>query len=332
MIKMIRKQYTDLSQDEIQKIEKINVEFGGLIFHETKFNQIVQETFNTELSYWIALSSTGTMIGFCPMHTEKRGFLKYSYSSPTHLSVPFGGWIFNSSMVTHDELIQGMKYGINESGIYFSSIQFPTDSFQQTKLPVKRLSTPIIDLSQTEEDIWNNSLKPSRRKRVRKSQKEGVVMKRYGAEGLEILLPCIKDLYQKINRPDKPDDYYRKVIDYYAPKNQACIIVAERDGEVLAGNIVIGNKFYMHLWAGAVRYNAPSIGLSEAIDWESIAWAKQNGFSYIDLCVIDEENLPQLAFYKLEITNHVVPFYHMVTSKLSFKIIAKLQKYLTPGK
>jgi hypothetical protein len=332
MTKIIRKRINDLTQVEIQSIFEINNKFGGLIFHEIQFNLIVQETFRTELTYWVAISETGKVIGFCPMHTVIRGVLKYSYSSPTHFGVPFGGWVFDSAQITHDELIHGMKYGLNEIGVYFSSIQYPTDTFEKTMISVKRCSTPIIDLSMSEEEIWNKSLKSCRRSRVRKAQREGVVVKTYGSEGYDLFVPCQKDLHKKINMPDKPEEFYRKLLDYYAPKGQARIFIAEKDGEIFAGSIAIGNHLFMHFWEAAIKQNAPSIGLYEILYWENIVWAQKNGSAYFDLCVVDEENLPQIAFFKLEISNHKVPFYHFIASKISFRILAKLQKSLIRDK
>jgi hypothetical protein len=328
MTRIIRKRYDDLTQDEICNILRLIEEYGGLIFHEPHFNLIVQQSFHTELTFWIALSKTGEMIGFCPMHTEKHGILKYSYSSPTHLAVPFGGWIFNTALVTHDELIQGMKYGFNEVGFYFSSIQYPTDTFEHTRLPLKRLVTPIIDLAQSEEEIWTKSLKSSRRNRVRKAQKEGVVVTTYGVDGLDMFLPCMKDLHKKINMQDKPDSFYRNIVDYYAPKNQAKIFIAEKDGKVLSGCLVIGNHRYMHGWEAGIMENMPSIGLYEIMYWYNIVWSKEIGSKYMDFCVLDEENLPQIAFFKLEFTNHIVPFYHIVSSSMSVRILAKLKTIL----
>jgi hypothetical protein len=332
MTKIIRKKYEDLSQLEIQNILEVHNRCGGLIFHDIPFNLIVQETFRTELTYWLALSSSDALVGFCPMHTETRGMLKYSYSGPTHLGVPYGGWVFDATKVSHDELLQGMKYEYNEIGVYFSSIQYPADTFEKTNIPVERCSTPIIDLSLSEEDIWNKSLKSCRRSRVRKAQREGVVVKTYGAEGYDLFLPCQIDLHKKINIPNKPEEFYRKILNHYAPKNQARVFIAEKEGEIFAGSIAIGNQVYMHFWEAAIMQNAPSIGLYEIIYWENIVWAQKNGSSFFDLCVIDEKNLPQIAFFKLEISNHVVPFYQVISSKMSFRILAKLQKYLSHTK
>ncbi|HNX01110.1 MAG TPA: GNAT family N-acetyltransferase [Candidatus Cloacimonadota bacterium] len=328
MIKIIRKPYINLTQEDLKNIEKINADFGGLIFHEVQFNVIVKETFRTELFYWLAISNEGKLIGFCPMHTEKRGLLKYTFSSPSHLGVPYGGWIFDSSQVSHDELIKGMKLSFNEISLYFSSIQYPSDTLSQTQLPMKRLATPIIDLSQSEEDIWSKSLKYARRNRIRKAQKEGVVLKIYGVEGFDKFYPCMQDLHKRINVPVKPEAYYRKILDYYAPRNQARLFITEKDGEVLSGGLVVGNQKFMHGWEAGIRENAPSIGLNETMYWEIIVWAKQIGTSFVDFCVIDEVNLPNIAFFKLEFTRLVVPFYHIVRSSLSSKIISKLQKRL----
>jgi hypothetical protein len=332
MIRVIRKSYADLSHDDLKDIGGINDDFGGLIFHEAEFNHIVQESFNTELTYWLAYSQQGGMIGFCPMHSQKHGFLKYSYASPTHLGVPFGGWVFDSSKVSHDELLGKMKYSLNEVGLYFSSIQYPHNTFTHTKLPLKMLSTPIIDLSQSIDDIWTMSLKSSRRNRVRKAQKEGVIVKTYGAEGVDLILPSLKDLHKMHHLPDKPDTFYHKIIEYYAPKNQATVFTAEKEGQILSGCIVIGNQRYMHGWEAGVRENVPSIGLFEIMYWENIVWAKETGSAYMDFCVIDEVNLPQIAFFKLEFTSKIVPFYHMVISNSCFKVLSRLQKYYPKNK
>ena len=84
MMRIFRKNISEIDEKQCEDINQLIEENNGLIFHETKFNEIVSGSFNTSLSYLLAYENN-KLAGICPMHTMKKAFLKLTYSNPANI-------------------------------------------------------------------------------------------------------------------------------------------------------------------------------------------------------------------------------------------------------
>jgi len=166
-LRIVRKRLKELNTE---KLEKFILKHGGLIFHEVAFNRIVSESFNTELSYFIAYNNSNKIIGICPLHTVKKELLKLTYSNPAIFEVPYGGWVFDKSEVSINKLINKMKIGLNESLIYWSNIQIK-ENFYKCDNSNTSHQTAIVDLSLGEDIILNNVINSKIRNMIRNAIK-----------------------------------------------------------------------------------------------------------------------------------------------------------------
>lgn len=325
IVRIFRKNISEIDENQRKDINQFIEENNGLIFHETKFNEIVSESFDTGLSYLVAYKN-GELAGICPMHTIKKGFLKLTYSNPAIFEVPYGGWVFDKERITTQQLLDKTKPSFNEYLTYWSNIQIKEDSNEYDNLNFSSHQTAIIDLSPDEDTIWKDIINSKRRNMIRKALKSGVKIRLCGAEGFESYYPLMTDMHDKANLETKPVAYYENILYHYFAKKQAAIFLAEINSKVISGVILIGNKYIMHYWQGASRRDAPNLGQNELLQWEAIKWAKHNGGKYYDLCVVEQERLPHIARFKLGFSKNIVPFYHLSRRPISFRIISGLQK------
>ena len=325
MMRIFRKNISEIDENQRKDINQFIEENNGLIFYETKFNEIVSESFNTELSYLFAYKNGG-LVGICPIHTIKKGFLKLTYSNPAIFEVPYGGWVFDNKQVSIQHLLNQTKPSFNEHLTYWSNIQIKEDSNEYDNLNFSSHKTAVIDLSSDEDTIWKEIINSKRRNMIRKALKSEVKIRSYDAEGFESYYPLMADMHDKANLETKPVSYYKNLLYHYFAKKQAAIFLAGINSEAISGVILIGNKYIMHYWQGASRRAAPNFGQNELLQWEAIKWAKHNGSKYYDLCVVEQERLPNIATFKLGFSKNIVPFYHLSRRPISFRIISRLQR------
>ena len=244
IMRIFRKNISKIEK-QCKGIDQFIEENNGLIFHETKFNEIVSESFDTDLSYIVA-HKNGRLAGICPLHTIKKGFLKLTYSNPAIFEVPYGGWVFDNKQVSIQQLLNKTNPSFNEHLTYWSNIQIKEDSNEYDNLNFSSHQTAVIDLFPDEDTIWKGVINSKRRNMIRKALKSEVKIRLCGAEGFESYYPLMKDMHDKANLETKPVSYYENVLDNYFVKKQAAIFLAKINSEVMSGVILIGNKYIRH--------------------------------------------------------------------------------------
>jgi len=138
----------------------------------------------------------------------------------------------------------------------------------------------------------------------------------------------MRELHEKMDLKMKSKKYYENILKTYFRKNQAIILLAEKNGDILSGVILIGNKNVMHYWQGASKRNVENLGQGELLQWEAIKWAKENGSQYYDLCVVEKDRLPNIAKFKLGFSKDIKPFYNISIRPLTFRILNRMNKWL----
>lgn len=322
-----KKLLTELSPTDRQDIDRFIELQGGLIFHQTGFNRIVSEVFHSRLFYMTVSHANGGLKAVCPLHTIKNRWITLSYSNPAIFEVPYGGWVGDADTVYFQDLIKQMPLGVNEALIYRTNLQVEKGEYRR-HFPDEVLTkqTAVVDLSQSQEWIWERVVHSKRRNMIRKALKSGVEVEISGPE----LFPHYRTLMaaggRTTERESKPAEYYRQVVDLYFKRGQAVILLARSGKEILAGIIVVGNKNFMHYWQGIGRKDAPNLGQGELLQWEAIKWALRQGCRYYDLCVVELDRLPHIARFKMGFSRMMVPYYLLVRKTVMFRILSRVQR------
>src|ERR1035437_2815428 len=180
-MKVIRKSINEISESEKNEINNFIELNEGLIFHETKFNEIASETFNTDFYYFLAFIQL-RLVGICPVHSIKRGILINSYSNNGSFEIPYGGWVFDDKFTNFQSLWNNLPIRINESLTYWSS--FMKDIPEMLKKEGKKFQTGLVNLNNSEKELFDNVIHSKRRNMIRKAEKSDITIEKYGAEGL----------------------------------------------------------------------------------------------------------------------------------------------------
>lgn len=321
----IRKKLSYLSQSEIEEIKSFLDANFSTVFHEPDFNMIVEEVFNTEFSYNLLYNKKGRLIALCPLHSIKDRLLRMTYSNPAIYEVPYGGWVYDINEVSLLDLINQVKLSISEALSYTSSPLMGEEDYSHLEKKI-RFQTAIIDLSMSESNIWQNSINSKKRNKIKKAQKNNILIEKFDYTGFDDYYQLMKETYQFAGLKTNPREYYIKILKTYFQNNKSIIFLAKKNSNLLSGNILLRNKHICHYWLSARKRGAENLGQGELLQWEAIKWAKKTGSGFYDLCVVEPERLPDIARFKLGFSKHIVPFYHITKRKLSYRIISMIQR------
>ncbi|MBI2445147.1 peptidoglycan bridge formation glycyltransferase FemA/FemB family protein [Candidatus Micrarchaeota archaeon] len=156
--------------------------------------------------------------------------------------------------------------------------------FENTGLHAKPWATFLIDLTQPLETLWQNVDKAAR-KLVNRTREDGVVVRE--AESREDLNQYL-NLLNEGRRKNRLLQYAAKgndaFFDFFVKKGYGRILLAEKDGRVLAGLGITCFNGYVNEWgAGQSQYAIDNkIYASDLIRWHIVEWGQKNGCSQYD--------------------------------------------------
>ena len=327
-MRVVRKKLSDLSSDEIQQIEHFLENNYCTVFHEMKFNKIIEEIFKTEFSYYIAYSNDGRLIALCPSHSIKDGLLTMNYSNPAMYEVPYGGWVYDRNETSLLELMNQMKLPFNEALTYWSFPQIDSNNYIQVNKKI-RFQTAIIDLTLSIDDIRYKYVSRNTRHNINRASRKGIEIEELNPNNFDIFTTLCNSLKDSVGLKTHPSDYYKKVFNYYYAKNSTSAFVSILNGKYISSIMTIGNKKMMHAWvAGRVKNLPKHLCQNHFLLWETIKWAKKSGSRYYDLCIVEPERLPNIANFKLGFSREMVPFYCITRRNLLYRLLSRVRRII----
>lgn len=292
----------------------INTE-NGSIFHEFILNKIISTEFGTDLYYLV--DNVTNIQNFCPVHVTKSKTIQKRYELKPLFDVPYAGFL-NEDKIDFNKL----KCGIFDSIVYAGTPNINLDK-NDTKITFKG-ETCLVDLNNSEEDIFNNIIHSKRRNMIRKADKSAIEVKTYfTAEGLDYFWPILSKLHDKLGCSHLTRELYEKLINSYGSKQQAFIIVAFKENIPISGVFILGNKNYMIYYKGASSFGVKNEGQGERLQWEAIKVAKSLGAKYYDLCNLNKQELPHIYKFKTGISNNIVLYSKFRKNNLGYKLLNK---------
>lgn len=145
----------------------------------------------------------------------------------------------------------------------------------------------IIDLSQSEEEIWS-SFHRKHRSKIRKAEEEGVVVKMGGINLLVDYELIDKDTWDRSNIKVDFDSVYKKLLQDYS--DNCYIFMAYYEDEPQGGAIFLANKEMSYYLYGASKNN-PLTGSVNYLHWNAIKYFKEKSikkYSFVG-CRINED-------------------------------------------
>ncbi|MGC9336319.1 MAG: lipid II:glycine glycyltransferase FemX [Anaerolineae bacterium] len=143
-------------------------------------------------------------------------------------------------------------------------------------------NTVLLDLGRSEDDLLAN-MKQKTRYNVRLAMRRGVRVR----AGTEADLPLFYDLYAETARRDgfpiRPPEYYYDAWQTFLKAQQACLLLAEVEGDAVAGLILLtfgSVAWYMY---GASSERHRNLMPNNLLQWEAMRCAQAAGCRLYDL-------------------------------------------------
>jgi peptidoglycan pentaglycine glycine transferase (the first glycine) len=158
--------------------------------------------------------------------------------------------------------------------------------FTASDLPAAPVATVRVDLRRTPEEILAGMRATSRR-HVRNAIRDGIEIRSVGAAGLGAFAALIAKTSERQGFAPYPVDHYAEILRQFGPRAE--LLLAERNGEVLSGALVVGFGdsviYKMGAWSGEHATLTPN----ELLHWRAMQWARDRGYRYYDLDGINED-------------------------------------------
>ncbi len=164
----------------------------------------------------------------------------------------------------------------------------------------------VVPLERDAQAVWGRVKSPAQRQ-VKKARKEGVSV--HVAERLADM-----DAYhhlhlltrsRKHGMPTQPQRYFRDLWETFgapgalsdATSGQVRLLLAEHEGSVIAGMILLVSGATVRYAYGASDERYLRLGPNNALMWEAISWASEQGYTRFDMGRTAHDN-PGLVSYK----------------------------------
>jgi lipid II:glycine glycyltransferase (peptidoglycan interpeptide bridge formation enzyme) len=184
------------------------------------------------------------------------------------------------------------------------SSQFPGNSAVSGELPLtsalRRLglrpspqsiqprTTLVIDLDGSDELLLAR-LRPKWRYNIRLAERKGVIVRAGSIDDLPVYQRLVQETTQRNAFAAYGVDYYRTAYELFAPLGQACLLVAEYQGVMLAGVMVFVTDRKAWYLYGASGNAHRDLMPSYLLQWRAMQWARGLGCLTYDLWGIPDE-------------------------------------------
>ncbi len=183
-----------------------------------------------------------------------------------------------------------------EPGIFTASNpsnQYPALGFRPSPQTVQPPNTVMIDIRDGEDAIMTRMNQGTRRK-IRQSLKNGITYREGNKADVAIFTGMMNTTGERNAFGVHEPAYYQKAYDLFVPQGDAALILAEHEGEPLAGIMVFAKgqtAWYLYGASSNVKRNLMG---AYGVQWAAIQWAKAKGCTQYDMWGIPDADEPTL--------------------------------------
>ena len=299
----------------------------GTIFHTWKWLKIAEKHSFTKL-YPLILFNEGTPVGIMPLF-YKRKIFRLAFSPPPNVAIPFLGALINPEGrdVYHDIVNAINNFVFNElKASYLTAVLPPHQNdvrpYIKTGYQIDPVFNYVFDLTLGKEALWRNLKKKTRRNIDKAKSRLNVV--EGGIEDLRLIYSQLKQRYEEQRRRMSCSLEYLEEI-YNNFKGNIQILVAEMNGEKVAGLVNIIYKDRIYSWVGNAKVDL-DVYPNDLLIWGSIEYGCDAGFkTFYEIGAGD----PRLARYKSNFNPNLIVNFNVKKSSPLLSIVEKTYlKYL----
>jgi peptidoglycan pentaglycine glycine transferase (the first glycine) len=207
--------------------------------------------------------------------------------------VPRGPALDYGNVELLDEMLHALHMLAGEQGVM--SLKVEPDVTQPSELPgilesrglrpgspVQMRSTIWVDLTASEEEMLARQ-KQKTRYNIRLAAKKGVVVRRAAPEEIRHWYAMYSTTAERDTFTIHSRQYYEDVMAVLGPGGLATLLLAEHQGDLLAGIIVFGFGHTAQYMYGASTNQKRNLMAPYLLQWEGMRWAKSRGATVYDM-------------------------------------------------
>ena len=165
--------------------------------------------------------------------------------------------------------------------------------FQPSPVMIQPPRTIVVDLGKREEAILG-AMKSKTRYNIRLAERKGVTVREAGASGLAAFCKLMGTTGARDEFSVHAPAYYEAAFELFAPRDWVRLLLAEVEGEAVAGIMVFAvppNTWYLYGASGdAHREKMPNY----LLQWHAMEWARSQGCTSYDLWGVPDFDLEDL--------------------------------------
>lgn len=179
-----------------------------------------------------------------------------------------------------------------EPGIYLDSDQQPNPAqfdFQESVQTIQPPRTVLINIREDDDTIMARMNQGTRRK-IRQGPKKGVRFYQGDASDIPRFTRMMATTGNRNEFGVHAPAYYQLAYDLFKDTGDVALIMAEHEGDALAGIMVFAiGRFAWYIY-GASASIKRNLMATYGVQWEAIQWAKSKGCAYYDMWGIPDED------------------------------------------
>jgi lipid II:glycine glycyltransferase (peptidoglycan interpeptide bridge formation enzyme) len=159
--------------------------------------------------------------------------------------------------------------------------------FVNSDMSVAPVATVRVDLRCPADEVLT-SMRSAARYNIRDASRKGVIVRSAGAEGLTAFSELLAQTSQRQGFAHYPIEYCAEILRQFGEDHRAQLLLAEHDGEVLSGVMIVGYGDTVVYKMGAWTGRRTRVHPNELLHWYAMQWARERGYRYYDLEGINE--------------------------------------------
>lgn len=149
----------------------------------------------------------------------------------------------------------------------------------------------IVDLSKSEDDLWNEMDSKGRNK-IRRAENEGTCFKVLENRiELDVTYDILKEIYNRTKLPFPQKNFFEKAYDILAPDNFNIFLALNRD-KIIGTMYVLCFKDILYDWYAGSYEPFYKKYPNDLIPWKVFLWGRENGFKKFDFGGAGKPGIP----------------------------------------
>ena len=150
----------------------------------------------------------------------------------------------------------------------------------------------IINLNQTEENLWGQIHK-SRRKNINRAEKAGVVVEEIvSPDKIPAFYKLLSETYNNVKVPLADISLFESAFQQLVPKGMAKFYLAHHENDCIGARAVLLYKDQIYDWYAGAAIDALPLYPNECLVWHILKWGRENNYSRFDFGGAGEPNKP----------------------------------------